>query len=354
MNKKNKVTLISRESDNITLDFKLLRDELESRGIEVEVLTKLLKKKLSLSTLGYIGELGRQVRAMKNSGVILVDTYSIPISMLPHDNELTVIQMWHALSAIKKFGWQTVGMEGGSSEKIANLMKMHRGYDYVLCPSDVTTDYFCEGFNVAKDKIAKLGLPRIDYILKEDPEAIAAIHKRYPELDEGKKTILYAPTFHNGQPVDVRGLVDAIDLNKYNIIVKLHPIDTASSEKVIRRGVIYDDAFDTYDMLRASDIVISDYSSLAVEASLTLKPLYLYVYDKDNYVETTGLNMNFDEEAIAKYVFTDAKALAAALEQDYDAEAIKAFRDKYIDIDTNNVTAKLADFIEKIIDSRDA
>lgn len=348
-NRKNRVSLISRESDNITLDFKLLKDELESRGIEVNVLTKLLRKKLSLSTLGYIGELARQRRAMKDSGVVIVDTYCIPVSMLSHDDDLTVIQMWHALSAIKKFGWQTVGKAGGSSERVANLMKMHRGYDYVLCPSDVTADYFCEGFNVDKDKIVKLGLPRIDYILKDDPEMVAKIHKRYPELDEDKKTILYAPTFHNGQPVDVKGLVDAIDLNRYNVIVKLHPIDTASSEKVIKRGVIYDDVFDTYDLLRASDIVISDYSSLAVEASLTLKPLYLYVYDKDNYVETTGLNMNFDEEAIAKYVFSDARELAAALEEAYDVDAIKAFRDKYVDINTKNVTAKLADYITKLL-----
>ena len=353
MSKKNKVTLISRESDNITLDFQLLKDELESRGIQVEVLTKLLRKKLSLSTLSYIGELSKQVRAMNNSDVILVDTYCVPVSMLSHSKNLTVIQMWHALSAIKKFGWQTVGMEDGASEKVAHLMKMHRGYDRVLCPSDVTANYFCEGFNVSRDKIIKLGLPRIDYILRDNPTMVTAIHKRYPELDEEKKTILYTPTFHKGAAVDVKGLVDAIDLNKYNIIVKLHPIDTASNEKVIKRGVIYDDVFDTYDLLRVADIVISDYSSLAVEASLTLKPLYLYVYDKDSYVNITGLNMNFDEEAIGKYAFTDARQLAVAMNEEYDKAAIQAFRDKYIDIDTKDVTAKLADYVVSLMNKNE-
>ena len=346
MTDKRKVTLISRESDNITLDFKLLREELESRGIEVEVLTKMLRKELSLSALGYIGHLGKQIRAMNDSGIVLVDTYCIPVSMLKHKKDLKVVQMWHALSAIKKFGWQTVGKEDGSSEKVAKLMKMHKGYDYVLCPSDVTAEYFCEGFNVNKDKIVKLGLPRIDYILNENAEVEAQIRRMYPELSENKKTILYAPTFHKGAAVDVKGLVDAIDLDRYNVIVKLHPIDKASSEHVVRRGVMYDDQFDTYDLMRVADIIVSDYSSLVVEASLTRKPLYLYIYDEASYGQTTGLNMHFGDEAIGRYAFRDAKDLAAAMEEEYDVKAIETFRDKYIDIDTEDVTKQLADFIE--------
>ena len=32
----------------------------------------------------------------------------------------------------------------------------------------------------------------------------------------------------------------------------------------------------------------------------------------------------------------------------YDMEALRAFRDRYIDIDTQNCTADLADFIERL------
>jgi CDP-ribitol ribitolphosphotransferase len=37
--------------------------------------------------------------------------------------------MWHALSAVKKFGWQTVGSEDGTRERTARIMRMHKGYD---------------------------------------------------------------------------------------------------------------------------------------------------------------------------------------------------------------------------------
>lgn len=346
MSNNKKVTLISRESDNITLDFKLLKEELESRGIEVEVLTKMLRKKLSFSTFGYIGELIKQKRAMENSGVVVVDTYCIPVSTTKHNEDLKVIQIWHALSAIKKFGWQTVGKLDGTSTKVANLMKMHKGYDYVICASDVTSKYFCEAFNIDKEKIIKLGLPRIDYILKQDNSVISSIKEKYPVLNNGKKNILYAPTFHRGEAVDVDGLAKTINFDKYNLIVKLHPIDRNSSVHVVKDGVIYDSEFDTYDLLRVADIVVSDYSSFVVEASLVNKPIYLYVYDRDKYDKSTGFNVDYDEEAIGKYAFENAKNLADAMDNEYDYTALEEFKNKYIDIDTNNCTKRLADYIE--------
>lgn len=349
MTKGRKVTLISRESDDITLDFKLLKEELESRGVEVEVLTKLLRKKFSLAAIEYLGHIFKQKKAIKNSQVVVVDTYCIPISMMKHPDNLEVIQMWHALSAIKKFGWQTVGKKDGTSPKIAKLMKMHQGYDHVICASDITADYFCEAFNIGKNKIVKLGLPRIDYIMRQDIEVVKTIHDRYPVLNNGKKNILYAPTFHKGNFVDLQGLADAINLDEYNLIVKLHPIDSASTEHIIMEGVIYDNEFSSYDMLRVADIVVSDYSSFVVEASLAEKPIYLYVYDRDNYDKSTGFNVDYDKEAIGKYAFENAEELAATMRKDYDYAALKEFRDKYIDIDTKDCTKKLADYIENLL-----
>ena len=86
-----------------------------------------------------------------------------------------------------------------------------------------------------------------------------------------------------------------------------------------------------------------------VESTLADRPLYLYTYDIDEYRETTGLNMDFDNEAIADYAFRDAAALGSALKAPYDMEKLHAFRDKYIDIETEKCTSDLADFIESLI-----
>jgi len=349
-NRKNKATLISRESDEMSLDFALLSEELRKRGFKVDVLCRLQEKKISLSQIGYLAHIAKQIRSINSSDVVILDTYCIPISMLPHHKGLEVIQMWHALSAVKKFGWQTVGREDGTSEKVARLMRMHRGYDHVLCSSDVTAEYFCEAFDTDRARIVKLGLPRIDYILKDDPETAKAIEDTYPQLKSDRKNILYAPTFHKGRGVDVSGLTAAVDTGRYNLIIKLHPLDTSTdTDGIESENIIFDRQYNSYDLFRVADIIISDYSSLVVEASLADKPLFLYTYDRDEYSKTTGLNMKFEDEAIGKYTFDNAADLVKALREDYDLEALRAFRDKYIDVNTDNCTGQIADYIESVL-----
>lgn len=355
--KKKKVVLISRESDEPSLDFALLRNELNKRGIQTEVLTKLFTKDKSFrAAVDYLGTVAKQERAILGADVVVLDTYCIPASMLPHPGRTKIIQMWHALSAVKKFGWQTVGSEDGTSERTANLMRMHKGYDYVICASDATAEYFAEAFRIDKEKIVKLGLPRVDYILNVTRgdgryKAFGEIYALYPHLaNSEKKVVLYVPTFRKGSTPDVKGLAEALDPDKYELIVRLHPLYREQEELPQADNIIYEDNIPTFDLLAAADIIISDYSSLVVEGSLADKPMYLYTYDIEQYDETTGVNMDFAEETIGRYTFKDAKALAEAMEEEYDMEALRAFRSKYIDVDTDNCTGQLVDFIISLME----
>lgn len=369
-NKKKKIVIISRESNDKTLDVSMLEAELRHRGLRVRVLSRLLTKEKSVgNAAGYIGHILRQEAEILSADIVVLDTYCIPASMLPHRKDTKIIQMWHALGAVKKFGWQTVGKPDGTSERTARAMRMHSGYDYVICASDATAEYFAKAFRVGRDKIVKLGLPRIDYIIKvthgdESARITERVKKRYPALaDPKKKTLLYAPTFRRGAAPDVAGLADVLDPARYNIIVKLHPL-YGGGGRVFRDNIIYDDEFSTYELLAAADAVVSDYSSLVIEATLADKPLYLYIYDAEEYEQTTGLNMDFTQEAIGRYAFCEASELAGELETPYDFAALREFGMKYIEIpgvwaydstmqakSTSGITEctkALADFIEGI------
>lgn len=357
--KKGKIAIISRESDEPTLDIAMLEAELKGRGQEVETLTQLFTKDKSAGDLaGYLGTVARQEAAILRADVVVLDTYIIPVSMLPRLGRTKVVQMWHALSAVKKFGWQTVGSEDGTSERTAALMRMHKGYDYVLAPSDATAEIFCEAFRVGSEKIVKLGLPRIDYILSAVQgdgryRNFGAFYALHPELAASdRKIVLYAPTFRKGSMPDIKGLAEALDPEKYVLIVSLHPLYREETELPQADNILYEEGMSSFDLLGLADIIISDYSSLVVEATLADKPMYLYTYDIDSYNTTTGLNMDFDAEAIGKYVYKDAAELADALGEPYDMEALRAFRRKYIEVDTNNCTGQLADFIESLLPER--
>ncbi len=356
--KRKKIAIISRESNSKTLDISMLEEELLKRGCDVTVLSRLLTKEKSLKALGYIGHVMRQEAAILASDVVVLDTYCIPASMIPHRKGTKIVQMWHALGAIKQFGWQTVGKAGGSSGKTAKLMRMHHGNDYVVCASDVTAKHFCEAFRTDWGRIVKYGLPRIDYIKsvasgERHSEMAAGILARYPQLKNGRKTVLYAPTFRRGKSVDVKSLMDALDPEKYDLVVKLHPLYRGDAESQGGANVIFDEEFSSYDWLSVADVIISDYSSFVIESSLADKPLFIYAYDLEDYAENTGLNIDFSSEPIAPYVFGDAKSLAACIDstcsgddrEAYDMNALRAFRDRYIDINTDNCTAALAEYI---------
>lgn len=339
---RDKVTVISRQSDDLSLDLMLLKSAFEENRVNAVFLTKKLDVGF-IGILRYFLHMFRQMYHIATSKVVIVDSYCILVSVLKHKNEIKIIQMWHALSAIKQFGYQTLGKKDGWSHMIAKEMKMHKNYDYILCSSDITADHFCQAFGVQRDKIVKIGLPRIDYILNVEKKQ-ADILKKYPQLNK-KKTILYVPTFRKHRKIELFPLINAIDFAEYNLLIKLHPLDAGSKIDFDNGCIIYDTQFNSYDLLSVADIVISDYSSYVIESTLVNKPIYLYTYDYDEYKQFTGLNFEYSDEAIGKYCFKDAKQMCESFNEKYDFNAINIFRQRYIDIDINNCSDQIVKFV---------
>ena len=68
-------------------------------------------------------------------------------------------------------------------------------------------------------------------------------------------------------------------LPNYTLINQLHP-SIPNSEHIAP----------TSELIMMADIIISDYSSLPIEASLLNKPTLFYVFDEEEYEEVRGLN----------------------------------------------------------------
>ncbi len=107
---KNKIVYISRESDEPPLDFILLEKEIKKLDGTVKnvMLTKLLKKGF-LNTVLYMTHMLEQMYHIATSKVVVLDTFCMAVSLLNHKKETKVIQIWHAMGAIKKFGHLTIG-----------------------------------------------------------------------------------------------------------------------------------------------------------------------------------------------------------------------------------------------------
>ncbi len=227
-------------------------------------------------------------------------------------------------------------------------MCLHKNYDYVLAPSPITKDYYCSAFNVNESSIKYIGMPRIDYILEE--KDTIKIYEEYPEL-RGKINVLYVPTFRKGKKIKIGKLIKNFDINKYNLIIKLHPLDHKKYENEAKAGIIFENKFTTYELFSVADRIVTDYSSLAIESSLLEKPLYFYTYDLEEYKKDPGLNFDFEKEELGKYMAKTPEKLLELLEQQYDYSALKEFKNKYITVNTKNCANELAKYILELINS---
>ncbi len=339
-----KITFLSRQSNTPSLDFTLLKEGLMQIGCDKKIV--MLCKKIPHSLTGkllYAFHMLEQMYHIATSKVLIVDGYSIAVCVLKHNKQTKVVQIWHALSALKKFGFQSVGTKAGSNKDVAKILCMHKNYDFVLAPSEITAGYYKQAFGINDSQIKYLGIPRIDYILKKDAEKSKKIYDEYPILKQ-KTNIIYIPTFRKNQPLLIEEFIEKLDTSKYNLIVKLHPLDEITPRPQ-KSGVIYDNLFEVYDLAKICDKIITDYSSLAMEVSLLEIPTYFYVYDLEEYKQSPGINFDFEAEEMGIYKAETAKELLALLEKEYDKEILKRFKEKYITVDTNDCAKRLAEFI---------
>lgn len=355
--KKNKIVIISRQSKNRSIDIALLSDYFEKQHpeIELKVLVRFIDSGI-LSKVSYAFHILRQMNEIATAKVVVLDGYCIAASVLQHRNDTKIIQMWHSMAAIKRFGWQTIDKNGGHSREVAEIMCMHKNYDYVIAPSEITGGFFCEGFGCSRDKIQQFCLPRIDYIKKlcRGTEEHPGTELKRINRNGTREMILYAPTFRKSAGLRVKELFESIDFDRFMLVVKPHPLYEESfvdiiCEMGIEGNVLMGSEKSTFEWLAACDRVISDYSAIAVESLVTEKPLYFYVYDIDEYEENTGLNVNplHDVPTISAKSGTELKQL---LDNQYDWTAHEKLSEMYLRADTEECTKKLAEFITGVAD----
>lgn len=358
--RKKRVFFISRQSNEIPTNYKILIDGLEKEGIGSVVICKKVPTGLNtmlrnekksanimseiIKIFGYYFNMYKQMYYISTSKVVITDGYNITVSLLNHKNGTKVIQLWHSLAAIKKFGYQTIGYIDGLNPKVAKMLCMHKNYDYVISGSKAMNKYFAEAFNVDIKKVLEIGTPTIDSLLKPNDKILKEIYNEYPVLKK-KINLLYAPTFRSDGRNNVNELIKSIDSNKYNLIVSLHPKDiTKKSDQII---CIDRNKYTTFDFIRVCDYVITDYSAVSVDASVLNKKVILYVYDYEKYSKENGLNIDLFKE-LPGCTFKSAKDMMSMLnENKYNNEAFQKFRKKYVTNLNGGCTKKLIKLIKE-------
>lgn len=347
-----KVVFLSRQADRPSRDFRMLSDEIRRADPTVEVVVRC---RFIPSGIGgrllYAGEVLAQMWHLATASVCVVDGYIVPVSVLDHRRELTVIQMWHALGAVKRFGLQSVGRAGGRPAGVARAMRMHENYDFVLCGGPGSIPAFAEAFGVPEASVLPLGLPRADFLRERaaaagdagrdvESTAIAGLRRRFPRLDDDSKTrVLYAPTYRRGRDSVFDDVVAAFAGERFTLIVKPHDLErtAAAGEHVVDASGV-----DALELLVVADAVVTDYSAIAFEACVVDKPLFFYVHDIEEYRTAVGLNIDPLRE-LGSVTSTDIRRIAELVARGGEpAEEVRAFASRYLSLPEGGCTAAIA------------
>lgn len=357
----NKILFISRQSDTPSKEFLMIEEDIRKRNRDIKtvMLCRTLDGGLnsSLKTkMKYGMHMLRQMIELATSKVVILDSYCIAVSILKHKKILKVIQMWHSMGTMKKFGYTTLDTKEGTKRKIAVAMKMHHNYDYIFASSEAYKEHLAQGFNYSVEKIITMPLPRLDLLNSEGyaKSVRKRIYKEYPELEK-KSVILYCPTFRKderGFEEAVQQFIDSIDTKKYNLVIKLHPL----SKVTLKGNVIFAKEFSSFEMIFVADYFVSDYSCIVYEAAIRNIPLFFYNFDMDLYMNERGLAIDYYKE-LPGIISKEADIIAEAIERDrtqqtYDRERLKKFAEKYVR-PTKNATKDIVDFIEKCLENNE-
>lgn len=278
------------------------------------------------------------------------------------------IQTWHG-TPLKKLGLDVdhyISLDGkkGIDDYKKSILRESERWDYLVVQNDFSENTFrrCFGY---KNKIIHSGYPRNDYLFEYNNLVYINEVKEKYNLPLDKKIILYAPTFRDDQIKDgVRYFDLQLDLNyiekelsnEYCIVIKCHYLvkrieNLSCDNKDFYR--IADKDVDIKDLYLASDILVTDYSSVMFDFALLNKPMYFFCYDIDNYEDNLrGFYFNFIEESPGP-ICKNNKDLLANLRlsnNEYFEEygnRVTAFKNKYSQYDSGSASKAVIEIIKK-------
>jgi len=226
-----------------------------------------------------------------------------------------IIQLWHGIP-LKRIGRLFAGEPHW-------LVETPR-YTATVCSSDSDREIMAAAFApIPKKNVWLSGLPRNDLILKEESALPADYRRDLARLRgqiSGRRFVLYAPTWRNSEvgiyafSDDERRALEAM-LAKHNAVlgIRAHANRRIEGEHVEGKQpqIFYvNDYPDVNVILRITDVLITDYSSIYIDFLLTGRPILHFAYDVDRYVGERGFLYELSDAMSDQWFTTFADLLA--------------------------------------------
>ena len=220
-----------------------------------------------------------------------------------------VLQTWHG-SMFKRIGLDRPNFSPDEQHFLA-LERVK--WDVLLAQNEHSEHIFRSAY--AWDKpIWTEGYPRNDVLVTGEREPIRELLGIRPD----QKAILYAPTWREEHEEVMVDFLDLPEMSRmlgpdYVILLRGHSRTLRGGDNVRVPGVIDVTSYPhTADIFLAADAMITDYSSVMFDFSVTGRPMIFFTPDLDRYRDQSrGVYFDLQELAPGPVAFTQAEVLSA-------------------------------------------
>ncbi len=238
---------------------------------------------------------------LMTAGFVIFNSTGIT-GFLPYRKKQVIIQTWHG-----GYSFKVIGNDIFKDKKTVRKRKMTGDLlTYFLSGSNRATEQHSASMSVSKEKFLNIGLPRNDLMFQDNSLIRSQIRKEFG-LPQDAKIVLYAPTYrdtsskqsindYNFEPIDDKGVVKALEEQfggEFVFMYKAHHdmIPTNIGNDCINAS----DHSDIQELMCASDVIISDYSSCIADFALQKKPGFLFTPDLAEYESVHPFSMDVEK-----------------------------------------------------------
>ncbi|WP_405495947.1 CDP-glycerol glycerophosphotransferase family protein [Streptomyces sp. NBC_00096] len=281
---------------------------------------------------------------------------SVPLAFRRRPGQ-TVVQTWHG-TPLKQIGHDFVHDYYTSPEVLEALAHDSAQWTLLASPGSYATPVLKRALGYDGETIES-GSPRTDALLRPDEARIAEVRRRLG-LPEGKKVVLYMPTWREnrlgwsgGYRLDLKIDIEAArrELGEDHVLlVRGHHKVTEQVRDGVRDGFVIDVSRwpDATDLLLVADVLISDYSSALFDFAHTDRPIMLFTYDLEHYRDTLrGFTFDLEKKAPGPLLKDSASLIEAVRNADAVgaefAQARAAFREEFCDLDDGHAAERIVD-----------
>lgn len=211
--------------------------------------------------------------------------------------------------------------------------------DVMTAQGEFEADIFSRVFEIPRDKFRVIGLPRNDRLANYTDDYRQSLRQKLG-LPQDKKVILYAPTYREYDQSSVgTQLTLPVDFAKWQsrlgatfvLLFRAH-------YEVAKMMEINDNDFirnvsnypSLEDLMIASDLLISDYSSILFDYAIMEKPMVCFTYDYDTYAAKRGMYFDVREQLPAVSTEDELLSLLMSLDEQDVVAHTTAFRSRYV------------------------